>query len=85
VGGRASTDRRARGVSDRGGGRTDRAGPVLGGLGADRWARASGARARSVIHDLGRAMKIGRRGSDRGGVYGCERRCSSPRQWGRQS
>jgi hypothetical protein len=29
-------------VSDRGGERTDRAGPVLGGLGADRRARESG-------------------------------------------
>jgi hypothetical protein len=41
----ASTDRRARGVSGRGGGRTDRAGPALGDLGADRRARASGTRA----------------------------------------
>jgi hypothetical protein len=31
-------------------------------------ARASGARARSGIRDLGRAFKIGRRGADRGGV-----------------
>jgi hypothetical protein len=29
---------------------------------------ASGARARSDIRDLGRAIRIGRRGSDRGGV-----------------
>jgi hypothetical protein len=83
--GRASADRRARGVSDRGGERTDRAGPAIGDLGADRWARASGARARSVIRDLGRAMKIRRRGSDRGGLNGCGRRCSSPRQWGHRS
>jgi hypothetical protein len=78
--GQASTDRRARGVNDRGGGRTDRAGPAPGGLGADRRARASGARARNVIRDLGRAMKIRRRGSDRGGANGCGRRCSSPRR-----
>jgi hypothetical protein len=31
-----------RGVNGRGGGRTDRAGPALEDLGADRWARASG-------------------------------------------
>jgi hypothetical protein len=56
------------GVSDRGGGRTDRAGParqgtqaLTGGLGA------SGARARSGIRDLGRAIKIGWRRSDQGG------------------
>jgi hypothetical protein len=51
--GRASTDRRARGVSDRGGGRTDRAGPAPGDLGAGRacakrypeiWAVRSGLR-----------------------------------------
>jgi hypothetical protein len=40
--GRASADRRARGVSDRGGERTDRAGPALGDMGADRWARGAG-------------------------------------------
>jgi hypothetical protein len=40
--GRASTDRRARGVSDRGGGCTDRAGPAPGDLGADRRARGAG-------------------------------------------
>ena len=36
-------------VSDIGGGRTDRAGPAPGGVGADRQARAPGARARSGI------------------------------------
>jgi hypothetical protein len=46
---------------------------------------ASGARARSVIRDLGCAMKIRRKGSDRGGVNGCGRRCSSLWQWGRRS
>jgi hypothetical protein len=40
--GRASTDKRARGVSGRGGGRTDRAGPALEDMGADRRARESG-------------------------------------------
>jgi hypothetical protein len=50
-----------------GGGCTDRAGPAQGDLGAVRRAMASGARARSVIHDLRRAMKIRRKGSDRGG------------------
>jgi hypothetical protein len=44
-----STGKRARGVSGRGGGRTDRAGPAPGGLGTDRRARTSGARARSGI------------------------------------
>jgi hypothetical protein len=43
-------------VSDRGGERADRAGPALEGLGTDRRARASGARARSVIRDLSRAI-----------------------------
>jgi hypothetical protein len=47
--GRASTDKQAKGVSGRGGGRTNRAGLELGDLGADRRARASGARARSSI------------------------------------
>jgi hypothetical protein len=42
--------------------------------------RAQGARARSGIHDLGRAIKIGRRGSDWGGVNSCGQRRSSPRQ-----
>jgi hypothetical protein len=49
-------------VSDRGGGCTDRAGPAPGNTGADRRARASSARARIIIQDLGRAMKIERRG-----------------------
>jgi hypothetical protein len=39
-----------------GGERADRAGPAPEGLGADRRARASGARARSVICDLSRAI-----------------------------
>jgi hypothetical protein len=43
-------------------------------------ARAQGARARSDTHGPGRAIRIGRRGSDRGGVNGCGRRCSSPRR-----
>jgi hypothetical protein len=64
TGGRALTGRLG-GVSDRG--RTDRAGPTPGVASADRRARASGARARSGICDLGRAMKIRWRGSDRGG------------------
>jgi hypothetical protein len=38
-----------------------------GDLGIDRRARASGARARSIICELGRAMKIEWRGSDPGG------------------
>jgi hypothetical protein len=42
VRGRASTDKRARGVSDRGGERNDRAGLAQEDLGADRQARASG-------------------------------------------
>jgi hypothetical protein len=58
---------RARGVSGGRGGRTDRVAPVPGDLGADRRARASGACARSVIRELGHVMKIGQRGSDRGG------------------
>jgi hypothetical protein len=37
------------GVSDRGGGRTDRAGPAPGDLGADRRARASGARVHEAL------------------------------------
>jgi hypothetical protein len=52
------------GVSDRGGGCSDRAGPAPGDTGADR--RARGARARSGIRDLGRAIKIGRGRSDQG-------------------
>jgi hypothetical protein len=48
--------------------RTDRAGPALGDLGADLRDRASGMRARSGIRDFGHAIKIGRRGADRGGV-----------------
>jgi hypothetical protein len=51
-------------VSDRGEGRTDRAGPAPGDTGTDR--RARGARARSSICDLGHAIKIGRGESDRG-------------------
>jgi hypothetical protein len=82
---RASTDRQAKGVSDRGRGRTDRAGPAPGDFGADRWARASGARAWIIIRDLGCAMKIGRRGLDRGGPNGYGRHCSSPRRRGRWS
>jgi hypothetical protein len=39
VRGWASADRRARCISDRGGGRTDRAGPAPGNTGADRRAR----------------------------------------------
>jgi hypothetical protein len=54
------------GVSDRWGGRTNRAGPALGNTGADRWARGAGHRARSGIRDLGRAIKIGRRGQPGG-------------------
>jgi hypothetical protein len=42
VRGRASADKRARGVSDRGGKRTDQAGPAPGGLGADKRDRESG-------------------------------------------
>jgi hypothetical protein len=41
---------------DRGGESADRAGPAQGGLGADRRARASGVRARSVIRDLSRSI-----------------------------
>jgi hypothetical protein len=33
----------------------------------------------AVSRDLGCVMKIGRRGSDRGGANGCGRRCSTPR------
>jgi hypothetical protein len=39
-----------------------------------------GTRAGSGIRDLGRAIKIGRGRSDRGGVNGCGRRCSSQRR-----
>jgi hypothetical protein len=53
VRGRASTDKRARGVSGRGGERTDRAGSAPGDLGTDRRARASGVRARSGISRSG--------------------------------
>jgi hypothetical protein len=42
VRGRVSADRRARGVNDRGGGHTDRAGPALGNTGADSRARGAG-------------------------------------------
>jgi hypothetical protein len=41
---------------------------------------AQGARARSGIRDIGRAIMIGRGGSDRGGTNGCGRCCSSPRR-----
>jgi hypothetical protein len=40
--GAGAADKWVRGVSGRGGGCTDRAGPALEDLGADRWARASG-------------------------------------------
>jgi hypothetical protein len=40
---------------------------------------AQGARARSGIRDLGRAIKIGRRNQTRR-MNGCRRRCSSPRR-----
>jgi hypothetical protein len=43
-------------VSDRGGECANRAGPAPEGLGADRRARALGARARSVIRDLSHAI-----------------------------
>jgi hypothetical protein len=48
------------------------------------WALTGGpgrqARVREAVsRDLGRAMKIGRRGLDRGGANGCGLRCSSPR------
>jgi hypothetical protein len=43
-------------VSDRGGEHADRVGPAPEGLGADRQARASSARTRSVIRDLSRAI-----------------------------
>jgi hypothetical protein len=33
----------------------------------------------AVSRDLGSAMKIRRRGSDRGGANGCGQRCASPR------
>ena len=39
-----------------------------------------GARVRSGIRDLGRAIKIGQGRSDQGGMNGCGRRCSSPRR-----
>jgi hypothetical protein len=42
--------------------------------------RAQGARARSGTRGPGRAIRIGRRGSDRGGVNGCGRRYSSLRR-----
>jgi hypothetical protein len=42
VHGQTSTNKRSRGVSGRGGGRTDRAVPALEDLGADRRARALG-------------------------------------------
>jgi hypothetical protein len=34
----------------------------------------------AVSRDLGHAMKIGRRGSERGGMNGCRQRCSSSRR-----
>jgi hypothetical protein len=55
AGGRAMTGG-PRSVSDRGVKRADRAGSAPGGLGAHRQARASGARARSVIRDLSRSI-----------------------------
>jgi hypothetical protein len=42
VRGQASTNKRARGISGRGGGRTDRAGPAPEDMGTDRRAKASG-------------------------------------------
>jgi hypothetical protein len=49
------------------------------------WALTGGpgrrARVREAVsRDLGRAIRIGRRGTDRGGVNDCGRRCSSLRQ-----
>jgi hypothetical protein len=41
---------------------------------------AQGARGRSGIRDLGRAIKIRRGRSYQGGTNGCGRRCSSPRR-----
>jgi hypothetical protein len=74
--GRTSADRRARGAGTEGESalteRAQRRGTwVLTGRPG-----AQGARARSGTHDLGRAIRIGRRGSDRGWVNGCGRRCS---------
>jgi hypothetical protein len=64
------------GVSDRGGGRTDRAGPARGNMGADRWARGAG-RACAKRYP---AIWVVRSRSDGGdqtgeGVNGCGRRC----------
>jgi hypothetical protein len=49
VRGRASTDKRARSISGRGGEHADRVGPASEDMGADRQARATGARARGGI------------------------------------
>jgi hypothetical protein len=76
----ASTDKWARGVSGRGGGRTDRADPALEDLGADRRARASGhvctkRYSWSEPFDLNRTEGI-----RPGETDGCERRRSSPQR-----
>jgi hypothetical protein len=75
-------DRRAKGAGRVGGKRYPRSGPCdqdqMEGISGR--PRAQGERARSGTHGPGRAIKIGRRGSDRGGVNGCGRHCSSPRR-----
>jgi hypothetical protein len=48
--------------------------------GDQRQAKGAGRACAKRYPRLGRAIKIGRRRSDRGGVNGCGRRCSSPRR-----
>jgi hypothetical protein len=78
--GRASADRRARGVSVRGGGRIDLAGPAPEDLGADRRAKGVGRECAKRYPAIW-AVRSGSDGGDQTrGVNGCGRRCSSPRR-----
>jgi hypothetical protein len=79
AGGRALTGGPG-GVSDRGGGRTDRLGPAPGGTGADRRARGQGARARSGIPQSGPCDRDQMGDIKSGGVNVCERHHSFPRR-----
>jgi hypothetical protein len=74
--GRASADRRARGARKEGESALTERAQRRGTWVLTDGPGAQGARARNGTHDLGRAIRIGRRGSDRGWVNGCGRRCS---------
>jgi hypothetical protein len=68
------------GVSDRGGGCTDRASPAPGNMGADRRARGAGRACAKRYPRSGPCDQDRTEGIRPMGVNSCGRRCSSPRR-----